>query len=232
MCNLEKTYLKAGFMDKYMMIRGIFEDNSDSVQADAMSKYMRGKFRYYGIPTPLRRKLYKSFLKEERKKEVVDWDFIDKCYEDDHREFQYCAYDYLLALNSSLTYDDLPKILELIRSKQWWDTIDFLDKAAGNIGLRDSRADTVMLEWSQDSDIWVRRAAIGHQLGRKEKTDTQLLEKILVNNFGSDEFFINKAIGWALRDYSKTDPGWIRGFIAEYGAEMDKLSISEASKYI
>ena len=89
-----------------------------------------------------------------------------------------------------------------------------------------------MLEWSKDNDIWVRRVAIDHQLGRKEKTNTVLLEKILVNNFGSDELFINKAIGWALRDYSKTNPEWVREFINKYKDKMSNLSIREASKYI
>jgi len=74
--------------------------------------------------------------------------------------------------------------------------------------------------------------AIDHQLGRKEKTNTDLLEKILTNNFGSKEFFINKAIGWALRDYSKTNPDWVRYFIGKYKNKMDKLSIREGSKYI
>jgi len=89
-----------------------------------------------------------------------------------------------------------------------------------------------MLKWSVDEDFWVRRVAIDHQLGRKEKTNTDLLEKILTNNFGSKEFFINKAIGWALRDYSKTNPDWVRYFIGKYKNKMDKLSIREGSKYI
>ena len=89
-----------------------------------------------------------------------------------------------------------------------------------------------MLEWSKDKDFWIRRIAIDHQLGRKEKTNTELLEKIIINNFGSDEFFINKAIGWALRDYSKTNPEWVKDFINKYKSKMDKLSIKEASKYI
>ena len=76
-----------------------------------------------------------------------------------------------------------------------------------------------MLEWSLDEDFWLRRIAIDHQLGRKEKTNTALLEKILVNNLGSREFFINKAIGWSLRDYSKTDPEWVRDFIRTYEAK-------------
>lgn len=89
-----------------------------------------------------------------------------------------------------------------------------------------------MLEWSLDDDFWVRRVAIDHQLCRKEKTNTELLEKILVNNFGSDEFFINKAIGWSLRDYSKTNPEWVRAFVEKHADRMSKLSVKEAGKYI
>ena len=89
-----------------------------------------------------------------------------------------------------------------------------------------------LLNWSLDENFWLRRIAIDHQLLRKEKTDTALLEKIIVNNFGQTEFFINKAIGWALRDYSKTDPDWVRAFIKKYEDKMAPLSKKEASKYI
>ena len=135
-------------------------------------------------------------------------------------------------MNNFLAYDDIPKIEKYIKTKQWWDTIDFLDRVIGEIGLRDSRVDDLMLEWSCDNDFWVRRIAIDHQLCRKYKTNTILLEKILVNNFDSDEFFINKAIGWALRDYSKTNPEWVREFINKYKDKMSSLSVREASKYI
>ena len=135
-------------------------------------------------------------------------------------------------MNDYLTYGDIPKIKKYVKTKQWWDTIDFLDRVIGEIGLKDNRVDDLMLEWSCDNDFWVRRIAIGHQLCRKEKTNTELLEKILVNNFGSDEFFINKAIGWALRDYSKTNPLWVREFLSKYKDKMSNLSIKEASKYI
>lgn len=131
-----------------------------------------------------------------------------------------------------LTFEDIPAIRKFIDRKQWWDRIDSLDQVIGKIGLRDERVDALMLEWSTDEDFWVRRIAIDHQLLRKDKTNTVLLEKIIVNNFGSDEFFINKAIGWSLRDYSKTDPEWVRDFIERYRNRMDKLSIREAGKYI
>ena len=131
-----------------------------------------------------------------------------------------------------LTYEDISKIKKYIKTKQWWDTIDFFDQIISQIGLKDKRVDELMLRWSKDQDFWLRRIAIDHQLGRKEKTNTKLLEKIIVNNFGSKEFFINKAIGWALRDYSKTNPKWVENFINRYQNQMNHLSIKEASKYL
>lgn len=219
-------------MDKYLEVKRIFEAKEDKENAVAMSKYMRNMFDFYGLPTPERKDVYNYLIKSEKKLKKIDWEFLDKCYEDDHREFQYLVYDYLIAMSEYLIYDDIPKIEKYIKTKQWWDTIDFFDKVIGEIGLSDKRVDNLMIEWSKDEDFWVRRIAIDHQLCRKEKTNTELLEKIIVNNFGSDEFFINKAIGWALRDYSKTNPKWVKEFVERFKDKMDKLSIKEASKYI
>ncbi len=219
-------------MKKYLKIKKLFEKNRNDEKAVQEARYMRNQFRFYGIQTPVRRSLYKEFLKEEKKNKIIDWAFLDKCYEDEYREFQYLAIDYLIAMAKYLSYDDVSKLFNYIKQKQWWDTIDRLDRIVGNIGLVDSRIDDVMLKWSQDDDFWVRRIAIDHQLIRKDKTNTELLEKIIVNNLGSDEFFINKAIGWSLRDYSKTNPQWVRDFIEKYKDKMAKLSIKEASKYI
>ena len=219
-------------MDKYLEIKKLFAEHSDKENAIAMAKYMRNLFVFYGIPTPKRKAIYKDFLKKEKKNKKIDWEFLDKCYEDEHREFQYLVSDYLITMNDLLTYEDIHKIKKYIKTKQWWDTIDFLDQVIGEIGLKDKRVDDLMLEWSKDADFWVRRIAIDHQLCRKDKTNTELLEKIIVNNFGSDEFFINKAIGWALRDYSKTNPLWVKEFIGKYQDKMNNLSIKEASKYI
>ncbi|SDQ15587.1 DNA alkylation repair protein [Carnobacterium viridans] len=219
-------------MDKYRFIKDKFEKISDRDKADSMAKYMRNRFQFYGIPSPKRRETYKEFIREEKKNKTTDWDFLDKCYGDEHREFQYLVLDYLIAMNKELKFEDIPRINKYIKVKQWWDTIDFFNKIIGNIGLRDRRVDSLMLEWSEDEDFWVRRLAINHQLGRKEKTKTALLEEIITNNFGSDEFFINKAIGWSLRDYSKVNPEWVRVFINKYSDEMSNLSIREASKYL
>ena len=219
-------------MDKYFDIKKRFEEKEDKENAAQMAKYMRNQFVFYGLPTPKRKAVYKDFLKEEKKSGQIDWAFLDRCYEDEHREFQYLVCDYLTVLDNFLAYDDIPRIKAYIKCKSWWDTTDSLDRVIGQIGLRDSRVDALMLEWSLDDDFWVRRVAIDHQLCRKEKTNTELLEKILVNNFGSDEFFINKAIGWSLRDYSKTNPEWVRTFVEKHADRMSKLSVKEAGKYI
>ena len=220
------------YMDKYQEIKKAFELLRDDDNAKKMSSYMRDKFKYYDLPTPKRKAVCKSILNQEKKAGTVDWDFLEKCWNDEYREFQYVVMDYLVAMQKFLKYDDVAAIERLVRSKQWWDTIDGLDRIVGNIAFIDGRINDLMLKWSEDDDFWVRRIAIDHQLCRKLDTNVELLEKILVNNFGSSEFFINKAIGWSLRDYSKSNPEWVRGFIERYRDRMNPLSLKEASKYL
>ena len=199
--------------------------------AVAMKAYMKNKFEFLGVKTPARRKLTKTFLKQQTNL-VIDWNFINEAWNYPYRELQYTALDYLEIRKKLLTPSDLPRLKKLAQTKSWWDTIDFLDRLVGSIITRFPETKETILAWSCDEDIWLRRLAIDHQLLRKEKTDMELLEKILVNNLGRTEFFINKAIGWALRDYSKTNPEWVRYFIERHQAEMAALSIREGSKYL
>ena len=199
--------------------------------AAAMKAYMKNKFEFLGVKTPARRKLAKAFFKQQTDS-VIDWNFINESWSNPYRELQYAALDYLEIRKKLLTPSDLPHLKKLAQTKSWWDTIDFLDRLVGSIIARFPETKEIILTWSRDEDIWLRRLAIDHQLLRKEKTDTELLEKILVNNLGRTEFFINKAIGWALRDYSKTNPDWVRAFIERHQTEMAALSIREGSKYL
>ncbi len=219
-------------MEKYSELKKRFAENKSDEQAKQMAKYMRNQFAFYGLKTPVRRSVYRDFLKAEKRKARIDWDFLDMCYEDGYREFQYLVYDYLLALNEYVSYEDIFKIKKYIVNKSWWDTVDSLDKVIGNVSVRDDRVKNLMEEWSKSDNIWVRRTAIQHQLTLKDKTDVGLLETIIVNCLGTDEFFVNKAIGWALREYSKTNPDWVRNFIENHKDDMSKLSIREGSKYI
>jgi 3-methyladenine DNA glycosylase AlkD len=204
---------------------------ADSNNAIKMSKYMRDLFPFLGIPTPKRRELSKEFLNHTKNDATIDWIFIDECWKKE-REFQYLALDYLNVHTKRLTPDDIPRLKKLATTKSWWDTIDCLDRIIGGIALNFPEVNDILLEWSTDDNFWLRRIAIDHQLLRKEKTNTALLEQIIVNNLGQTEFFINKAIGWSLREYSKTSPDWVREFLARYKDKMANLSIREASTYV
>lgn len=199
--------------------------------AGAMKAYMKNKFEFLGVKTPARRKLAKAFFKQQTDS-VIDWNFINEAWNNPYRELQYAALDYLESRKKLLTPSDLPRLKKLAQTKSWWDTIDSLDRLVGTIIVRFPETKEIILAWSRDEDIWLRRLAIDHQLLRKEETDTELLEKILANNLDQTEFFINKAIGWALRDYSKTNPDWVRAFIERHQTEMAALSIREGSKYL
>jgi 3-methyladenine DNA glycosylase AlkD len=214
-----------------MTIYETFRAHADPEKAAQMSAYMRDQFPFLGIPTPERKKLSRPFLKEISKT-AADWDFIFTLWEQPEREFQYFACEVLDKVKSVLTHADIQKLRRLAVTKSWWDTIDCLDRIVGDIALRYSEVNKTLLAWSTDENIWLRRIAIDHQLLRRDKTDTALLEKIIVNNLGSTEFFINKAIGWSLREYSKTAPDWVRAFIEQHRNGLSPLSIREGSKYL
>ena len=205
---------------------------SDPGRSGPMSSYMRNQFPFLGISATRRRDVCKPHFAGVKKEGRIDWPFVDACWQCEEREFQYVGADYLRIVRRHLVPGDLPRLKALATSKSWWDTVDSLDRTVGDVIRRFPDARPTILEWARDENMWVRRIAIDHQLLRKGDTDTELLADILQANFGSGEFFIDKAIGWALRDYSKTSPEWVRGFIEDHRGRMSALSIREASKYL
>jgi DNA alkylation repair enzyme len=220
----------AANMEAQMLLKEL-QNLANADDARAMKAYMRGRFEFLGVKTPARRKAAKAFFKKHGGADI-DWRFVRQAWEHPFREMQYAALDYLETRKNLLRPGDLPQLKKLAQTKSWWDTIDFLDRLAGGIiaGFPETRP--IILQWSRDEDIWLRRLAIDHQLLRKDQTDQHLLEQIVVNNLDQTEFFINKAIGWALRDYSKTNPEWVKNFIRQHHGKMAPLSIREASKYL
>ena len=208
-----------------------FKKLKNDKKAIEMSAYMKNQFAFLGISASQRKEIENKIFKSVAK-ENIDFKFTDKCYKNKYREFQYAAIDYLNFKKEYLNISHIEILKNYILTKSWWDTIDHLDKIVGDIALRDERVNEILLNWSLDENIWLRRIAIDHQILRKEKTNTELLEQIIINNFNQKEFFINKAIGWSLRDYSKTNPKWVRDFIKRHKNSMNNLSIREASKYI
>lgn len=220
----------AANMEAQMLLKEL-QNLANADDARAMKAYMRSRFEFLGVKTPARRKAAKAFFKKHGGADI-DWRFVRQAWKHPFREMQYAALDYLETRKNLLCPGDLPQLKKLAQTKSWWDTIDFLDRLAGGIIAAFPETRPVILQWSRDEDIWLRRLAIDHQLLRKDQTDQHLLEQILVNNLNQTEFFINKAIGWALRDYSKTNPEWVKNFIRQHHGKMAPLSIREASKYL
>ena len=208
------------------------EENRNELIAESMSKYMQDKFRFLGVRGATRTEIYKKYFPNARKSKIIDWGFVESCWNKEEREFQYVVVYYLKAMQKFLKREDISRLKYLIVTKSWWDTVDLLAKVVGSLVIRIEGYDQIMLEWSKDSNIWLRRVAILYQLSLKDKVDEIILDKILVNNLGDNEFFINKAVGWALRDYSKYNPEWVREFIKKNKDNMANLSIREAGKYI
>lgn len=216
----------------YTEIIDIFRKNRDESKAGPMAAYMKHKFCYLGIPKPVRTGLQKDFIKAARKQKAVDWEMVNVFWGLPEREFQYMVMDYLIALSGNLIEEDIERIKMLIISKSWWDTVDML--ASNIVGPMCAKYPELIsshiLKWAESDDMWLVRTAILFQLKYKTQTDTKLLARIISINNQSQEFFINKAIGWALREYSKTNQNWVRQFLASH--LLHPLSVREASKYI
>lgn len=198
----------------------------------SMEKYMKNNFLFLGIKAPIRREIEKEYFSILRTNKSIDFNIVNDLWNEEFREFQYIATDYLNIMKKHLVFEDLYKLKLIIVQKSWWDSVDNFPRLVGEISKNDKRVDEEMISWSKDENIWIRRVAILYQLGKKENTNTNVLQEIIFNNLGSNEFFINKAIGWALREYSKTNPEYVREILRINGEKLAPLTIREASKYI
>jgi 3-methyladenine DNA glycosylase AlkD len=205
------------------------EAAADPEKAKGMSAYLKNQFAFLGILKPERAALTKDFLRQ-KKSEPLDWELAQACYAKQEREFQYLAVDYVLLMKDKLVPEDITRIESLITCKSWWDTVDMFNIPVGCMFLKYPQMTETIRRWMTSENMWLRRSAIIFQLHLKQKTDTALLSEAIENNLGSKEFFINKAIGWALREYSKTDAEWVRAFMRSH--KLEPLSVKEGSKYI
>ncbi len=212
----------------------IFEayyDAADPAMASGMAAYMKNQFAFLGLQKPQRAELSRSFLAAKKKEKAVDWDFVFKCFELPEREFQYLGMTYLLDVKNRLAADDIHRMEKLIVTKSWWDTVDMLATIVGDIVMRHPELkEQVIAGWVTSDNLWLRRASLLFQLKYKTQTDTAFLSRAILCNCDTKEFFLNKAIGWVLREYSKTDAQWVRDFLAAHS--LSALSVKEASKYI
>jgi 3-methyladenine DNA glycosylase AlkD len=183
-----------------------------------MAAYMRDQFAFLGVGAVERRKATRGLLPR-----LLDRELVDALWALPEREFHYVACDHLRKVPLEST--DVDFLRSVVTTRSWWDTVDALVTPVGRACTPEQ-----MRAWARDDNLWVRRAAILHQLKRREATDTALLAEILAGNLGSGEFFIDKALGWALREYSRTDPAWVRAFLDTHGVAA--LTRREATRYL
>ena len=216
---------------KTIRIIEIYNENSNEEYAGKMSAYMKNQFVFLGIPKPKRTELSKSFLKEKTKAKTIDWNLVEYLWELQEREYQYLALEYLGKLKKCLQREDIKHLQELIVKKSWWDSVDALAPLVGVLCQKHPELKNEVLEsWILNDNIWLKRVTITFQLKYKDNVDTDFLSRAIRCNSLSREFFVNKAIGWALRQYSKFNPNWVRLFIASNS--LSPLSVREGSKYL
>jgi 3-methyladenine DNA glycosylase AlkD len=215
------------------LIHEALDGIANPLRALEMKAYMRNQFEFLGIQTPARRSIFKTLPKLPKDAKLI-LQIAHELWEKPEREFRYVACD-LLAKNVKLfKLDDLTLIKKLLQKDAWWDTVDSLSGAIGNIVLNEKlkgqNSQTLMDQWLLDSDFWVRRSAMIHQLGWRDKTDIKRLQHYALQLSGESEFFIRKAIAWALRDYAWQNPEFVRTFVNQNVSVFSNLTIREATK--
>lgn len=212
-------------------VMAIYRQSYNPEKAPGMKAYMKHKFEYLGLQKPVRAQLRKDFLKEQKATKKIDWDIVWTLWDQPEREFQYLALAYLDTMKTFMEKEDILKIEKLIITKSWWDSVDGTVVMTGELVKRFPELQSeVIARWINEESIWLKRISIIYQLKYKADTDTDFLTRAILANCGTKEFFINKAIGWALREYSKTDPDWVRDFI--HNNKLHSLSVREGNKYV
>lgn len=212
----------------------LFTDHADAGRAQAMQAYMKDRFEYFGINSPTRKALSREYFKLAGYPGVNELDeVVTELWSYDHREMQYVGVDLIRRYIRKLPEDFIDTIEALILRKSWWDTVDHLSIDAGSLFQRyphllPARTD----DWINHESMWLRRAAVIHQLMYREATDWDRLQDYILRVAHENEFFIRKACGWALRQYSKTRPDRVGDFISRHRNMLSGLTIREGSKYI
>jgi 3-methyladenine DNA glycosylase AlkD len=218
--------------DFHRAVRAALVPLKNTDRAAGMRAYMRNQFEYLGVSMPDHRTavapLIKGFSPADAKELRMAAEGLWRMRE---REYQYVAIGLLGRYQAVLTLDDLQWLLELVQSKSWWDTVDSLVKAIGGVVQRSSvKGKRAMDAAVKHKNFWVRRIAMLHQLGLRDEVDTERLFRYAELLATEKEFFIRKAIGWALRDYAWHDSRAVDKFLRSTRADFAGLTVREARK--
>ncbi|WP_109831553.1 DNA alkylation repair protein [Reichenbachiella versicolor] len=211
----------------------VFEQNADTEIARQQKAYMKGRFEYFGIKAPDRKQLQKPFLVKAflpRKNELQD--IVEWLWGQEQREFQMYGQELVQKFVKDFERNDIKLMEYMVVTKSWWDSVDFIaSNLIGEYFKKFPEAKDFNIDrWLKSDNIWLQRVCLIFQLKYGSDTDVMTLIKAIDFLNGTNEFFINKAIGWALRQYGKVDPDWVVDFVDN--TELSQLSRKEALKLI
>ena len=215
-------------------IKVLFERNANSENAFHMKKYMKDHSEFFGIKSPLRREITKPFLNKENLPPISSIKKITKeLWSLPQREFQHFGMELLVKYLKKMTPDYINLFEYILLTKSWWDSVDFTSSNLVGAHFKNypELIKPTTKKWIASENMWLQRSSIIFQLKYKSTTDTNLLFKYIMLCDDSKEFFIRKAIGWALREYSKTNPELVKEFV-DQNPQLSGLSKREALKRI
>lgn len=220
--------------DYFEQLQQLFISHARPENMAAMEAYMLHQFPFLGIKAPQRRDLVKQLGRQRWNADEV-MQLAQALWTLPYREYHYVAIDHLARHAKVLQLKHLDDLLALAQHSAWWDSVDGLAGVVGDV-LRLSK-EQCSPRSSMDRAIthdcmWVRRIAMTHQLGWRLQTDSQCLADYALALAKEDDFFIRKAIGWALRDYARWNPHFVTTFCRNHGERLSKLSVREAMKHL
>jgi 3-methyladenine DNA glycosylase AlkD len=218
-------------------VRAALRTVADPKRALEMQRYMKSAMPYLGVRLPIVRRQVRAAERAHpvSSRRVLVATVRRLWYDAEYREERYAATALLNTASARRlrSMELLPLYRELIVGGAWWDHVDVVAQRVADLRARFSaEMQPVLWDWSTDAGMWLRRAAIISQLGAKQATDLDLLTDVIEPNLADREFFIRKAIGWALRDYARTNPEWVRGYVIAHEAQLSPLARREALKHV
>ncbi len=222
-------------VDLLSEIQTEFSKHQNSEVAKGQQNYMKSTMPYWGIKTPEKRKFCTPLFKKYAPKSNNEYSLTVKYMFDNatKREEWYASIAFALRFKTFINFKNIDLYLHIVRQSQWWDVVDTVASNLIGPSLRgNSQLDVYLYNWIRDEDMWIRRTALLVQLNYKSETNFDLLSKLILHVADETEFFIRKAIGWVLREHSKTEPNIVEDFINNHNEILSSLSIREGMKVI
>lgn len=224
-----------GSKDIVSFLQKELKAQADAKKAVEMAAYMKTEMPFYGVQKPERVQIYKMLKKQFPPGSAREYaKNVRRMWALPHREEKYAALEYACMFPQFITVDSIELYSSLIREGAWWDFVDVVAiNLVGQVLLLDrSNLKETIDSWSDDDDMWIRRTSLICHNHHKAKTDRKQLFDTCLKLSGEKEFFIRKAIGWALREYSYANPDAVRSFVTRHKGKLSPLSFREATKQL